>query len=151
MKWWAPQATSACQSNRYSRVFGLWAAWASAMRMAGTTNIRSLSMAAAISWGSASGRLERYTSSTAEPSLPAMPNTASTVMATSSSLKMSLRSTMKIRASSLVVPIMRSVSAAAPATMASMGRWGRASVPYVGWNAMADAAASPKRAGSRVV
>ena len=99
------------------------------MRIAGTVNIRSVSMAAAISWVSASGRFDRYTSSTADPSLPAIPNTASTVSDTNSSLKISFRSTMKISASSIVVPIIRSMSAAAPSAMASYGRCGRASVP----------------------
>jgi len=62
------------------------------------------------------------------------------VIDTISSLNMSAMATTNTRLSSMVVPTMMSTSAAEPDASASMGRSGRAAVPNVGWNGIAEPA-----------
>jgi hypothetical protein len=65
------------------------------------------------------------------------------VARTSGSLKMSLSSLMKMTVSSAVVPTSNCTSRAEPSATASIGRDGRNGVSYVGWNGIAEEAASP--------
>ena len=94
-------------------------------------NMRSVSTAAEIWRGSAPGRLARYLANAARP-FSADPNVAVTIASSISSLNMGDIAIIKTNDSCIVVPVRTLMPAADPASINSIGRFGKIAVSYVG-------------------